>query len=126
MTDKNKAFPDDDLLAGFEQSLPWESIEASANIHFVFENPGQWRCPLSVLLRIYLVQRVGGLSDPVMVNVLRGSLSVREFVRLSWFALPSVEQLGSFRRFMEKHGFDKRLLEMVEMTMTLPERAAGD
>lgn len=41
------------------------------------------------------MQRVGGLSYPVMVDVLRGSLSVRQVVRLSWFALPSLEQLRS-------------------------------
>lgn len=126
MTEKKKEFPDDDLLAGLEQSLPWGSIEASANIHFVFEKNGQWRCPLSVLLRIYLVQRVGGVSDTGMVDVLRGYSYVREFVGLSSFALPTVEQIGSFRGFMEKYGFDKRLLEMVEMTRVLPAIVAGD
>lgn len=48
-----------------------------------------------------------------MVTMLKESVTVREFARLPVYAIPSASQLGVFRCFMEKHGYDMRLLDRV-------------
>jgi len=113
MTGQNDEFPGVDMWVALDELLPWASIEAITRIRFIFERSNGWQCPLPVLLRIYLVQRICCQTDAVMVTMLKESVSVREFTRLPVYATPSASQLGAFRRFMEKHGYDMQLLNRV-------------
>ena len=70
------------FLERLDRLVPWQQLEERIAPHYPTPGRGRQPYPLSVMLRVHVVQLVENLSDPGMEDALYENLSVQRFVGL--------------------------------------------
>jgi len=96
------------FLSEMERVVPWSRLESLIEPHYFVKGTkgGRPATPLSVMLRIHLIQQWFGYSDPAMEEALHDIPVLRRFAGLDAFedALPDETTILRFRHLLEKHG----------------------
>ena len=122
----------EEFLDRLEALVPWERLEEVIRPHYPKAGQGRRPYPLSVMLRVHLVQVCHNLSDPAMEDLLYDSRSVQQFVGLRLSEpLPDESTILHFRHLLERHQLGQGLFEeikacLVERGMLLREGTIVD
>jgi len=102
------------FLERIEGLIPWQKFEQQLAKKYSTGTIGRKPYPLSVMLRVHIMQLIYNLSDPAMEDSLYEIESMRRFagLRLSE-KIPDETTILNFRHFIERHKFGKRLFESV-------------
>lgn len=103
------------FLEKMDTLIPWSAFEQQLSRHYAKGTMGRKPYPLSVMLRIHIMQLIYNLSDPAMEDALYEIESMRRFagLRLS-DNLPDETTILNFRHFIERHKLGKRLFDKVQ------------
>ena len=111
----------EEFLDRLEALVPWERLEGVIRPHYPRAGRGRRPYPLSVMLRVHLVQVCHNLSDPAMEDLLYDSLSVQQFVGLRLSEpIPDESTILHFRHLLERHQLGQGLF--AEIRASLEER----
>ena len=111
----------EEFLDRLEALVPWERLEGVIRPHYPKAGRGRRPYPLSVMLRVHLVQVCHNLSDPAMEDLLYDSLSVQQFVGLRLSEpIPDESTILHFRHLLERHQLGQGLF--AEIRASLEER----
>ena len=103
------------FLERLEALVPWGRLEGVIGPHYPKAGQGRRPYPLSVMLRVHLVQVCHNLSDPAMEDLLYDSEAVRRFVGLRLSEpIPDESTILHFRHLLERHRLGQRLFEEVK------------
>jgi len=121
---KKKRTKREKFLAEMEAVVPWTRLEALIAPYYTKTsytktcrerktNGGRPQMPLSVMLRIYLLQQWYGLSDPGAEEALYDMQSMRGFagLELGRDALPDETTILNFRHLLERHNLTKAIFK---------------
>ena len=106
------------FFAVCEREIPWAELAASVRDVFVQGDAakgGAPHWPLVTMLKVMLMQKWFGLSDPMAEEMLKDRISFRQFVGLSFDdKTPDHSTISVFRKRLREHGhgstlFDKTL-----------------
>ena len=70
------------FLERLDRLVPWRQLEQRIAPHYPMPGRGRQPYPLSLMLRVHIVQLVDNLSDPAMEDALYENLTVQRFVGL--------------------------------------------
>jgi len=103
------------FLDRMEGLIPWVKFEQQLAKKYSKGKVGRKPYPLSIMLRIHIMQLFYNLSDPAMEDSLYEIESMRRFagLRLS-DSIPDETTMLNFRHFIESHKFGKCLFETVQ------------
>ena len=95
--------------------IPWEKLEKQLARKYSKGKVGRKPYPLSVMLRIHVMQLLYNLSDPAMEDALYEIESMRRFagLRLS-DNLPDETTILNFRHFLERNKSGQRLFDTIQ------------
>ena len=92
------------FLEQMEGLVPWERLEQRIVPHYPKAGRGRRPYPLSVMLRVHVVQVTYNLSDPAMEDLLYEADSVRRFAGLRLSEdIPDESTILNFRHLLERH-----------------------
>ena len=105
----------EEFLERMDSLIPWEKLEGRIRPHYFRGQRGRRPYPLSVMLRVHIVQLCYNLSDPAMEDLLYEAESVRRFagLRLS-DPIPDESTILHFRHLLERHQLGQGLFEEVK------------
>ena len=108
--DKKRKTRREIFLERMDSLIPWQKLEERIRPHYPKEIRGRRPYPLSVMLRVHIVQLCYNLSDPGMEDLLYEVESVRRFagLRLSE-PIPDESTILHFRHLLEEHHLGQRL-----------------
>ena len=103
------------FLERLDGLVPWERLEQRIRPHYPKAGRGRRPYPLSVMLRVHVVQVTHNLSDPAMEDLLYEAESVRRFtgLRLSE-SIPDESTILHFRHLLENHELGQGLFEEIK------------
>ena len=105
----------EEFLARLEALVPWERLEGVIRPRYPKAGRGRRPYPLSVMLRVHVVQVCHNLSDPAMEDLLYDSRSVQQFVGLRLSEpIPDESTILHFRHLLEKHQLGQGLFEEIK------------
>ena len=92
------------FLKRIDALIPWQRLEERIRPHYFKAERGRRPYPLSVMLRVHIVQLCYNVSDPGMEDLLYEAESVRRFagLRLSE-PIPDESTILHFRHLLEEH-----------------------
>ena len=103
------------FLERMDQLIPWEKLERQLAKKYSKGKVGRKPYPLSVMLRVHVMQLLYNLSDPAMEDALYEIESMRRFAGLRMSEnLPDETTILNFRHFLERHKFGQRLFETIQ------------
>ena len=103
------------FLEQIEGLVPWERLEQHIVPHYPKAGRGRRPYPLSVMLRIHVVQVTYYLSDPAMEDLLYEAESVRRFAGLKLSEdIPDESIILNFRHLLERHRLGQELFEEIK------------
>ena len=98
-----------------EALIPWEKLEERIRPHYFCGQRGRRPYPLSVMLRVHIVQLCYNLSDPAMEDLLYEAESVRRFAGLQLSEpLPDESTILHFRHLLKRHQLGQGLFEEIK------------
>ena len=105
----------EEFLEKLERLVPWQRLEERIRPHYFRGERGRRPYPLSVMLRVHIVQLCYNLSDPAMEDLLYEAESVRRFagVRLSE-PIPDESTILHFRHLLERHRLGQGLFAEIK------------
>lgn len=104
----------EEFLERLESLVPWERLEGVIRPHYPKAGQGRRPYPLSVMLRVHVVQVCHNLSDPAMEDLLYDSRSVQQFVGLRLSEpIPDESTILHFRHLLEKHQLGQGMFEEI-------------
>ena len=105
----------EDFLERLDSLIPWQRLEERIRPHYPKANRGRRPYPLSVMLRVHIVQLCYNLSDPAMEDLLYEAESVRRFagLRLSE-PIPDESTILHFRHLLEQRQLGQGLFEEIK------------
>jgi IS5 family transposase len=111
---KRKQTRREKFLAEMDQVIPWQRLGKRIE-PFYRKTGGRPPYPLSVMLRIHLMQHWYGLSDPAMEDALYEITSMRQFAGLSLSTgrIPDETTILNFRHLLEEHQLGQALFNEV-------------
>ena len=111
---KRKQTRREKFLAEMDQVIPWQRLEKRI-APFYRKTGGRPPYPLSVMLRIHLMQQWYGVSDPAMEDALYEITSMRQFAGLSLSngRIPDETAILHFRHLLEEHQLGQALFDEV-------------
>ena len=102
------------FLERLDGLVPWERFEAAIAPHYPKPGRGRRPYPLSVMLRIHIVQLCYNLSDPGTEDLLHEAESVRAFCHLTLRGpIPDETTILTFRHLLERHSLGSRIFELI-------------
>lgn len=103
------------FLERMEQLIPWQKFEQQLAKKYSKGKVGRKPYPLTIMLRVHIMQLIYNLSDPAMEDSLYEIESMRRFagLRLS-DNIPDETTILNFRHFVERHKFGKRMFDAVQ------------
>lgn len=102
------------MLAKLDAVIPWPSLEREARKRRPKAGDGRGTHEPSVMLRIYVLQRLCGLSDLDMMEHLCLFSPMRQFAGLGeGDGFPEDGEISKFRRMLEERGLARRILRIV-------------
>ena len=111
---KRKQTRGEKFLAEMDKVIPWRRLEKRIE-PFYRKTGGRPPYPLSVMLRIHLMQHWYGLSDPAMEDALYEITSMRQFAGLSLSSgrIPDETTILNLRHLLEEHQLGQALFDEV-------------
>ena len=106
------------FLEKMDEMLPWELLLEPILKKYPKSGKGRRPIPAKVMLRIYLMQRWYGLSDPAMEESLYDIESMRRFAGVSMQRIPDETTLCKFRHFLVKHKMSEELLRLTKQHLS--------
>ena len=105
----------EEFLERMNSLIPWQRLEERIRPHYFPRERGRRPYPLSVMLRVHVVQLCYNLSDPAMEDLLYEAESVRRFagLRLSE-PIPHESTILHFRHLLERHQLGQGLFEEIK------------
>ena len=105
----------EEFLERMDSLIPWLRLEERIRPHYFRAERGRRPYPLSVMLRVHIVQLCYNLSDPAMEDLLYEAESVRRFagLRLSE-PLPDESTILHFRHLLERRQLGQGLFEEIK------------
>ena len=102
-------------LERMDSLIPWEKLEKQLARKYSKGKVGRKPYPLSVMLRIHVMQLLYNLSGPAMEDALYEIESMRRFagLRLS-DNLPDETTILNFRHFLERNKSGQRLFDTIQ------------
>ena len=108
----------EEFLERVEGLVPWERLEGVIRPHYPKVGQGRRPYPLSVMLRVHVVQVCHNLSDPAMEDLLYDSRSVQQFVGLRLTEpIPDESTILHFRHLLERHQLGQGLFEEIKVCL---------
>ena len=105
----------EEFLERMKSLIPWEKLEERIRPHYFQGQRGRRPYPLSVMLRVHIVQLCYNLSDPAMEDLLYEAESVRRFAGLRLSESNSDEStILHFRHLLEEHRLGQGLIEEIK------------
>ena len=103
------------FLERMDSLIPWQRLEDRIGPHYFRAERGRRPYPLSVMLRVHVVQLCYNLSDPGMEDLLYEAESVRRFagLRLSE-PIPDESTILHFRHLLERHQLGQGLFAEIK------------
>ena len=102
------------FLERLDRLVPWRQLEQRIAPHYPMPGRGRQPYPLSLMLRVHIVQLVDNLSDPAMEDALYENLTVQRFVGLRLSdAIPDETTILNFRHRLEAAALGRGLLEEI-------------
>ena len=102
------------FLERLDRLVPWRQLEQRIAPHYPKAGRGRRPYPLSLMLRIHIVQVVDNLSDPGMEDALYENLTVQRFVGLRLSdPIPDETTILNFRHRLEAAALGTGLLEEI-------------
>ena len=101
------------FLDEMEQIVPWAELQALVQAHYPKGENGRPPVGLSIMLRVYFLQRWFNLSDPGAEEALYESPVLRRFagVDLGRAPAPDESTILQFRHLLEKHDLGGAMLQ---------------
>ena len=105
----------EEFLERMDSLIPWQRLEERIGPYYFRAERGRRPYPLSVMLRVHIVQLCYNLSDPAMEDLLYEAESVRRFagLRLSE-PIPDESTILHFRHLLERHQLGRGLFEEIK------------
>ena len=105
----------EEFLERMDSLIPWQRLEERIGPHYFRAERGRRPYPLSVMLRVHIVQLCYNLSDPAMEDLLYEAESVRRFagLRLSE-PIPDESTILHFRHLLERRQLGQGLFEEIQ------------
>ena len=105
----------EEFLERMDSLIPWQRLEERIGPYYFRAERGRRPYPLSVMLRVHIVQLCYNLSDPAMEDLLYEAESVRRFagLRLSE-PIPDESTILHFRHLLEGHHLGQGLFEEIK------------
>lgn len=105
----------EEFLEKLEVLVPWPRLEERIRPHYFRSQRGRRPYPLSVMLRVHIIQLCYNLSDPAMEDLLYEAESVRRFagLRLSE-PIPDESTILHFRHLLERRQLGQGLFEEIK------------
>lgn len=105
----------EEFLERLDSLIPWERLEERIRPHYPEGEKGRRPYPLTVMLRVHVVQVCHNLSDPAMEDLLYDSEAVRRFagLRLSG-PIPDESTILHFRHLLERNQLGQGLFEAIK------------
>ncbi len=95
--------------------MPWGRLEQHIVPHYPKAGRGRRPYPLSVMLRVHVVQVTYNLSDPAMEDLLYEAESVRRFAGLKLSEdIPDESTILNFRHLLERHHLGQELFAEIK------------
>ncbi len=105
----------EEFLEKLEVLVPWPRLEERIRPHYFRSQRGRRPYPLSVMLRVHIIQLCYNLSDPAMEDLLYEAESVRRFARLRLSEpIPDESTILHFRHLLERHQLGQGLFEEIK------------
>ncbi|MCX2832616.1 IS5 family transposase [Microbulbifer thermotolerans] len=101
------------FLEYLDKLLPWKQLETPIAKHYARGGIGRPPYPLSMMLRIHIMQLVYNLSDPAMEDALYEIESMRRFAGVRLDKIPDETTILNFRHLLEKHNLGKKLFQKI-------------
>ena len=103
------------FLERMDSLVPWQRLEERIRPHYPQAERGRRPYPLSVMLRVHVVQLCYNLSDPAMEDLLYEAESVRRFAGLRMSEpIPDESTILHFRHLLERHQLGQGLFGEIE------------
>ena len=105
----------EEFVERMDSLIPWQKLESRIEPHYFRGERGRRPYPLSVMLRVHIVQLCYNLSDPAMEDLLYEAESVRRFagVRLSE-PIPDESTILHFCHLLERHQLGQGLFAEIK------------
>ena len=108
----------EEFLERLEALVPWSWLAGLIRPHYPEGEKGRRPYPLSVMLRVHLVQVCHNLSDPAMEDLLYDSEAARRFVGLGLAGpIPDESTILHFRHLLERHQLGQGLFEEIKASL---------
>jgi IS5 family transposase len=102
------------FLEQVDKLVPWKKLESKLRRHYFKGKTGRPPYPLTVMLRIHILQVIYNYSDPGMEDALYEIESLRRFagLRLSK-RIPDETTIMNFRHLLEAHGLGRLFMDEI-------------
>lgn len=102
------------FLCQMDKVVAWKALVLSLKPYYKSEF-GRKPHDLELMLRVHFLQLWHNLSDPAMEEAIYDRLSFQKFLGFDCFGgvVPDESSILRFRHLLEKHGFSKRILHLV-------------
>jgi IS5 family transposase len=108
-----------EFLEKMERIIPWEAVIGVIEPHYESKKLGRPRCPLMVMLRMYLLQIWFNLSDEGTEDAIYDSRAMKEFTGIDFAEedVPDATTLLHFRHFLEGKRLQKAIFDKINERM---------
>lgn len=99
--------------------IPWDKLETELKPHYHHGRRGRRPIPLSIMLRLHVLQRIHNYSDQQAVDAVADSLSAMAFCGLDITAdsVPDRSVLTRFRHWLDEVEFADRLTVAIDQAI---------
>jgi IS5 family transposase len=108
-----QADPQGAFLIETDQVVPWKGLIALIEPHYPKGEGGRPAYPLTVMLRVHLMQNWFDYSDSAIEEALYETTILRQFADLSLERIPDETTILNFRRQLEKHELAAGILVVI-------------
>jgi IS5 family transposase len=100
---KRKQTRKERFLIEMDRVVPWKGLIDLIYRHYLKGEGGRLAYPLIAMLRVHLMQKWFGYSNPTMGEALYETTILRQFAWLVLKRIPDETTILNFRRLLEKH-----------------------
>ncbi|MCR5055698.1 MAG: transposase [Clostridia bacterium] len=112
----------DEMLAFFDKLIPWDEWIIVVKPFYYTGRRGRKPVALEIMIRVYVLQQIFGLSSEAIEDCVYDSFAMRNFLNIDFFSenVPDATTIQRFRRLLSKNEIDKRFDK--DLAMLLAEK----
>lgn len=98
-----------------EKAIPWNKIIAELSKYYKSSKYGRPKTDLTLLFKIYCLQKWFNLSDPGAEEAIHDRLSFQKFLNINPFndKIPDETTILNFRHFLQEHKLEEKIFHIV-------------